>query len=232
MTIRARHFRGPAGAKIQVMPMNIRVSALRAASTTLLIVLLGTSAGADSKSSSVGSVSALSSVSIFNFGEVSPAYYRGSELKGTAVMDLAKLGVKTVIDLRSDEDFKPAEPQAVEAANMKYVRIPMTTRTAPTAEQVSTFLELVQDPANQPVYVHCVEGRHRTGVMTAVYRMTVEGWNPDRAFDEMKRYKFGMTFLHPEFKEFVYSYRVTPTAPAAPAAPVVVSTEAAVTETN
>ena len=83
----------------------------------------------------------------------------------------------------------------------------MTTRVAPTAAQIEKFLSIVRDPANQPVYVHCVEGRHRTGVMTAIYRMTVDGWNADRAFGEMKDYKFGMDFLHPEFKQFVFSFR-------------------------
>ena len=29
---------------------------------------------------------------------------------------------------------------------------------------------------------------------------------PDQAFKEMKRYKFGWDFLHPEFKRFVYAY--------------------------
>jgi protein tyrosine/serine phosphatase len=55
--------------------------------------------------------------------------------------------------------------------------------------------------------VHCVGGRHRTGVMTAAYRMTHDGWTPDRAFAEMKQYKFGADFLHPELKAFVFSYR-------------------------
>ena len=72
------------------------------------------------------------------------------------------------------------------------------------------FLQLVNDPANQPVYVHCAGGRHRTGVMTAVYRMTSDGWTADRAFKEMKDYKFGADFLHPEFKKFVYGYRLEP----------------------
>ena len=39
------------------------------------------------------------------------------------------------------------------------------------------FLKIVNDPKNQPVYVHCVGGRHRTGVMTAIYRMTVDKWS-------------------------------------------------------
>jgi hypothetical protein len=42
--------------------------------------------------------------------------------------------------------------------------------------------------------------------MTAVYRMTKDGWTPDRAFKEMKRYRYGFDFLHPEFKKFVYEF--------------------------
>jgi tyrosine-protein phosphatase SIW14 len=146
---------------------------------------------------------------IFNFGQVSPAYFRGAELKGTAASGLAARGVRTVVDLRSDGDVTESEASLVTEAGMKYVRIPMTTRTAPTSEQIEKFLSLVTDPANQPVYVHCVEGRHRTGVMTAIYRMTVDGWTSARAFDEMKDYKFGMDFLHPEFKKFVFDYHTS-----------------------
>ena len=89
---------------------------------------------------------------------------------------------------------------------MRYFQIPMTTHRAPTSAEVASFLHIVNDPANQPVYVHCVGGRHRTGVMTAIYRMTQDGWTADRAFNEMKQYKFGADFLHPEFKDFVYRY--------------------------
>lgn len=67
-------------------------------------------------------------------------------------------------------------------------------------------MNIVNDPANQPVYVHCVGGRHRTGVMTAVYRMIQDSWSPDQAFEEMKQYKYEADFLHPEFKKFVYAY--------------------------
>ena len=57
------------------------------------------------------------------------------------------------------------------------------------------------------MFVHCVGGKHRTGVMTAVYRMTQHAWTADQAFKEMKQFKFGADFLHPEFKKFVYGYR-------------------------
>ena len=118
-----------------------------------------------------------------------------------------------MIDLQRDGQL--IERELVESAGMNFFRIPMTTRKAPTSAELATFLQLVNDPANQPVYVHCAGGRHRTGVMTAVYRMTHDGWNSERAFKEMKQYDFGPDFLHPEFKRFVYGYRVpTPALPA------------------
>jgi protein tyrosine/serine phosphatase len=147
-------------------------------------------------------------IGIENFGRISDTYYRGSQPDGRDYTDLAALGVKTVIDLQADG--LAIERQLVESAGMRFFRIPMTTRKAPTGDDLSQFLQLVNDPANQPVYVHCAGGRHRTGVMTAVYRMTHDGWNSERAFKEMKQYDFGADFLHPEFKRFVYSYRVEP----------------------
>lgn len=147
---------------------------------------------------------------IDNFGTVNANYYRGAQPTGHAYTDLATFGVKTVIDLQEYGDA--SEPALVQGAGMKYVRIPMNTRVPPTPEQLTSFLQLVNDPANQPVFVHCAGGRHRTGVMTAVYRMTKDSWTADRAFTEMKQYRFGADFLHPEFKRFVYAYHPAPAA--------------------
>jgi len=173
-------------------------------------IALSTAVGiaAEKPQSVAPSSSSVARVSIDNFGQVNANYYRGAQPADDDYADLAALGVKTVIDLQ--EDGSLTEGQLVEAAGMKFHRIPMTTRVAPTSEQLALFLQLVNDPANQPVYVHCAGGRHRTGVMTAAYRMSSEGWSADRAFKEMKDYKFGADFLHPEFKKFVYGYRLEP----------------------
>lgn len=149
-----------------------------------------------------------SKIRIDNFGRVDPNYYRGAQPKNHDYADLAALGVKTLINLTSD-DGDASEAAMVRTAGMKYFQIPMTTHQAPTAAELTAFLKIVNDPASQPVYVHCVGGRHRTGVMTAVYRMAQDGWTADQAFKEMKQYKFGADFLHPEFKQFVYSYAST-----------------------
>jgi protein tyrosine/serine phosphatase len=144
-------------------------------------------------------------VHIDNFGKVSDIYYRGGQPEGPEYASLAAIGVKTDINLTSD-DAQKNEKALAEAAGMKYVQIPMTTHEIPSPAQVAQFLAVVNNKAAQPVYVHCVGGRHRTGVMTAIYRMTHDNWSPGQAFSEMKQYKFGADFLHAEFKDFVLGY--------------------------
>jgi len=146
----------------------------------------------------------IANIQIDNFGRINNNYYRGAQPDGADYTDLAALGVKTVIDLT--QDGRADEKGFVEHAGMKFYRIPMTTSDQPADAAVSQFLKLVNDPANLPVYVHCQGGRHRTGVMTAVYRMKKDGWTADRAYDEMKQYRFEGFPGHPTLKHFVYDY--------------------------
>ena len=162
-------------------------------------------------------------ITIGNFGEVSPTYFRGEQPQGSEYATLAAFGIKTVIDLQADGPA--SEKGQVEKAGMKFHRIRMTTHVAPTKAQIAEFLQVVNDPANQPVFVHCAGGKHRTGVMTAIYRMEHDGWTSDQAFKEMKSYKFGADFLHSEFKRVVYSYHAEPkTAPAVPGGVIATTT--------
>jgi protein tyrosine/serine phosphatase len=189
--------------------MCANVTASRVGIAVLVVVCaLACPAAADSQSVNRGSsatVTGLPRIRIDNFGCVGPKYYRGAQPSGRDYGDLAALGIKAVINLASD-DADPHEQGMVEASGMRYFQLPMTTHEPPTPARLVEFLSLVTDQANQPVFVHCVGGRHRTGVMTAVYRMTQDRWTAAQAFEEMKRYKFGSEFLHREFEDFVYRY--------------------------
>jgi len=145
-------------------------------------------------------------VGIDNFARVNAGYFRGAQPAGADYAALASLGIKTVINLIGDDELDVAEQREVESRGMRYVHIPMTTHAPPTKEQRDLFLSMVNAADQQPVYVHCVGGRHRTGVMTAVYRMTNDGLTGQQAFAEMKLFKYGADFLHPEFKKFVYEF--------------------------
>ena len=141
---------------------------------------------------------------IKNFGSINDNFYRGAQPKPDDYAGLAAMGVKTVIDLQ--RDGKAEEQAMVEAQGMKFYRIGMSDSSQPSAEQVETFLKLVNDPANQPVFIHCKGGRHRTGAMSAIYRMTRDGWTADQAFQEMKQYDFEYGMGHGALKRYVYSY--------------------------
>lgn len=175
------------------------------AALALSVLLASPAAARPAGPPSTASVVDLAKIRIQNFGRVNENYYRGAQPKQGDYAALAALGVKTIINLTSD-DVDGREQAMAKNAGLAYVQIPMTTHQPPTASQIAEFLKIVSDRVQQPVYVHCVGGRHRTGVMTAVYRMVQDGWTADRAFQEMKQYKFGADFLHPEFRQFVYSY--------------------------
>ena len=178
--------------------MNIRKQFLRFAfSGAALVALVGASLARPD-------VANPPAVHIKNFGAVNGRYYRGAQPEGRDYAELAALGVRTIIDVH--KNGPKSEAAATEAAGMKFVRIPLNETEPPTSAQVAEFLSLVNDPANQPVFVHCAGGRHRTGTLTAVYRMTHDGWTAEQAFDEMKRFEFLKNGDHSALKNFVFDY--------------------------
>ena len=143
---------------------------------------------------------------IKNFGKVNDNYFRGSQPNHSQLAALKAMGVKTIIDLR--RDYVPEERQWTKELGLNYFNLPLKPQQPATKEQTEHFLRLVNDPANAPVYVHCKGGRHRTGAMTAVYRITHDGWTAEQAWDEMKKYDFddGLFGGPPKQKAFVFDF--------------------------
>jgi protein tyrosine/serine phosphatase len=110
-------------------------------------------------------------VTINNFGQVNDHIYRGGQPKGVEFKQLVVLGIKTVLDLRGDAE--PDSKTEAEQAGLQYINLPLEPKRYPQADAATRFLEIVNDQANWPVFVHCAGGRHRTGAMVAVYRMTM-----------------------------------------------------------
>jgi protein tyrosine/serine phosphatase len=157
-------------------------------------------------------------IRIKNFGQMDEYFYRGAQPKPGDYETLAALGIKTIIDLR--DDATSYEKPEAEAAGIRYVNIPMNDKKKPPEEQVSTFMALVDDPANRPFYVHCAGGRHRTGLVGAVYRYNKYGWDFDQVYQEMKNYDYYSRWGHGSIKDYVEEYyvRMKANKPFAPAA--------------
>jgi protein tyrosine/serine phosphatase len=143
-------------------------------------------------------------VNIKNFGQMDARFFRGAQPKPEDYKDLAALGIHTVIDLRDDPTTY--EKASVESLGMKYVNIAVEDKHAPQDAQIAQFLKLVNDPATGKFFVHCAGGRHRTGIMGAVYRFNLYGWNYDQVYAEMKQYDFYTSWGHGDQLKYVQGY--------------------------
>ncbi len=143
-------------------------------------------------------------IDIQNFGQVSGDYFRGGQPDKAGFAQLKQLGIRTVIDLQEDGDDR--EPSWARGHGLQYFNIPLSSRRPATAEQTAYFLYLVNDEQNLPVFVHCAGGRHRTGELTAIYRITHDNWTAEQAYQEMKQYGFYSLGGHGPLKDYVYKY--------------------------
>jgi protein-tyrosine phosphatase len=75
---------------------------------------------------------------------------------------------------------------------------------------IDQFLSVLDDPATYPVLIHCRAGLHRTGIMTAIYRMEYQGWSREQAIAELKENGFGewpCTSANDYIAQYLLAYR-------------------------
>jgi uncharacterized protein (TIGR01244 family) len=144
-----------------------------------------------------------------NFQKVNDWVYRGAQPTDQGFAALAKLGIRTVVDLRQIGEHSQAyEQQVVEAAGMRYVSVPMKGMSTPTSEQVSRVLSLLEDAAVEPVFVHCHRGADRTGAIIACYRIGHDHWQNKPALAEAR--SLGMSWYQRAMQNYVLHYRLPP----------------------
>jgi tyrosine-protein phosphatase SIW14 len=142
---------------------------------------------------------------VTNFHQVNDHVFRGAQPTNEGFQNLAKLGVKTVIDLREISDRSAAERNSVEAAGMRYVSIPFHGMSAPSPADVVKVLALFDDASAGPVFVHCRRGADRTGTVIACYRITHDGWDNRKALQEAKA--DGMSWTEVAMHHYVLRYQ-------------------------
>ncbi|MHB1422222.1 MAG: tyrosine-protein phosphatase [Gemmataceae bacterium] len=75
---------------------------------------------------------------------------------------------------------------------------------------IDQLLSILDEASNYPVLIHCHAGLHRTGILTAIYRMEYQDWTPEKAFLDMKTQGFGSwvcTSANDYVKQYVLTYR-------------------------
>jgi protein tyrosine phosphatase (PTP) superfamily phosphohydrolase (DUF442 family) len=121
-----------------------------------------------------------------NLYRVSGTLYRGDQPSPLGMQNLKKLGLKTILNLRSFH----SDRDEIGETGLAYEHIYMKP-WHPEEDDVVRFLKIVTDPQRTPVLVHCQHGADRTGTMIAVYRIAVQGWSKAEAIREMTQGGFG-----------------------------------------
>lgn len=124
-----------------------------------------------------------------NFAKISDGLYRGAQPTPEGFAQLKKMGIKTIVNLRSFN----SDRSEMKGTELQYVHI-YCKAWHPEDEDVVKFLKVMQEPKNLPVFVHCQHGADRTGMMVAVYRILHQGWPADEAAKETHNFGFHKIF--------------------------------------
>ena len=141
-----------------------------------------------------------------NFHQVNPQLYRGGQPKAGGLQKLKELGVKTVVNLRGEDDHTRAESDEARSLGLRYYSIELPEFSKPKDKEVQGVLGIINAPENLPIFMHCHHGRDRTGTIVACDRISHDGWTAEQAKDEARRY--GLSWIEFGMKHYIDAYYV------------------------
>ncbi|KAF9145825.1 hypothetical protein BGX30_006597 [Mortierella sp. GBA39] len=128
----------------------------------------------------------------FRFGTVEPEVYRGAYPKQRNLRYLKRLKLKTILSLVPDEPDEVFQEfcreQRIRPIHLSVDKVkdnvPLTYNRAVEAVQI------IIDPDNLPIYVHCLDGAVVTGLVVCCLRK-LQTWNISSAMGEFLRFLRG-----------------------------------------
>jgi protein-tyrosine phosphatase len=160
--------------------------------------------------------------------------YRAGQLTADGFRDAVhRLGIRTIINVQDDvpdpviwrnyvDRQTVRESEVCKELGVRYVWLapdlvpPTVAQRGARPVVIDQFLELFDDPTIYPVLLHCKAGLHRTGILSAIYRMEYQGWSRQSAFRELRAHGFGdwvCTSSNLYVDQYVLRYQPRPRRP-------------------
>lgn len=122
-----------------------------------------------------------------NFAIVDPGIYRGGQPTIEGWQYLKSIGVTNVIKL--NERDESSDRQAIELGlKIFYHPINLADQAILKPNKADVFKAVSQITTN--TYIHCEHGQDRTGLIVGIYRIQVNHWTKQKAYDEMLTHGF------------------------------------------
>ncbi|MFP5261065.1 MAG: fused DSP-PTPase phosphatase/NAD kinase-like protein [Blastocatellia bacterium] len=138
------------------------------------------------------------------FRRLNEGYMRGSQPEHGGIDTLRRLGVKTIIDLRSTYDHTDEIGVAAERVGLRYYWLPLSVWNPPADNEAKDIISIVTDESKGPFYVFCSDGIHRTGEVSAIYRVMHDKWSVEQALKEMDELGFNPYYW--SLRSYVWAY--------------------------
>ncbi|MCA9292100.1 MAG: tyrosine-protein phosphatase [Phycisphaerales bacterium] len=129
-----------------------------------------------------------------NFGVVAEGQiYRSGQLTPRMLEQVIESkGIRTIIALNGSETHDPriiAERAVVDGRPVTWLPFGMSGDGTGDPAEYARVVQIMNDPAAQPVLVHCAAGAQRTSVATILYRHLVQGESITEAYPESFEFK-------------------------------------------
>lgn len=139
-----------------------------------------------------------------NFHRINQQLYRGGQPKDGGLRKLKNIGVKAIVNLRGEDEHTRAESEEAHSLGLRYYSISLAGFSRPKDEEVARVLGIINDPENQPTFIHCRRGKDRTGTIVACYRISHDGWTAEQAKDEAQHY--GLSWVEMGMMRYIDKY--------------------------
>ncbi|WP_425074922.1 tyrosine-protein phosphatase [Sagittula sp. S175] len=130
-----------------------------------------------------------------NFWQIAPGVYRSNQPTHARFEKYAKMGIKTVINLRG-EDVRAHylfEEESVNALGMTLVNAKLWARNAAPRDKLIGVIDALR-AAEKPMMFHCKSGADRAGMVAAMYLLIFED-----APLEVAQKQLGLKYIHLDF---------------------------------
>jgi len=138
----------------------------------------------------------------FNFHIVDSTLWRSAQPNSESLKRMKSFGLKTIINLRSDSVTNKWEKKIADSLNLNYYNFPLDSRKEQDPDEINLILNIILQKKNQPVLVHCLGGKDRTGLISALYKLQKGNKTLNEIHKEMLMYGYNEE-KYPKIYEFV-----------------------------